>query len=123
MKAYQSFLRRAGTPIGIVGAVMLTAWFVAGVFDLPPNEDAWTAQCDQLAVGNTVLTEDTKMGNQHFCIMLTPVEDYPVRNESIWKAGCLTLGGTYRSKNYVYTCYIQTIVEGLGARETYGETP
>lgn len=122
MKAYESFLRRAGTPIGIVGAVMLASWGVNTIFNLPANEDAWTAQCEQLAIGNTIITDDEKMGDQHFCVMLTPMEDYPLRDESMWKSGCLTLGGTYRSKNYTYTCYMETVVEELGARETYGGT-
>ena len=123
MKAYQSFLRRAGTPIGIVGAVMLAGWGVGTLFNLPPNEDAWRVQCERLEVGNTIIVDTEKMGDQHFCVTLTPMEGYPIRHESTWKAGCAALGGVYRSSNSRYTCYKEELVESLGARETYGETP
>ena len=124
MKAYESFLRRAGTPIGIVGAIMLAAWGIVGLFNLPANEDSWTTQCERLAVGNTIIVEDEKMGDQHFCVVLTPMEDYPPRQaESTWKDGCRALGGTYRAISYAFTCYTEEVFEELGARETYGGTP
>ncbi len=129
MKAYQSFLKDAGTPIGVVGSIGLGVWFVvqamAWLFATPSNESAWAMECEQLAVGNTILVEKPKMGGQRVCMMLVPIEEHPIFESSIteWKATCAALGGTYRTLNTTYTCYRKEMVEELGAQETYGETP
>lgn len=129
MRAYQSFLKDAGTPIGIVGAIGLAVWLAVQaftfVFFTPPNERAWQSECEQLAVGNIVLTDDEKMGGEHFCILFTPIEEYPIleSSTSVWKAGCVQIGGVYKAWNSTLTCYRKEVVEGLGAQETYGETP
>ncbi len=129
MRAYQSFLKDAGTPIGLVGSIGLGVWLVfqaiSFLFSSPPNEKAWSAECEQLAIGNTVLVEENKMGGQHFCMTLVPVEEYPTlqSSETAWKTGCSELGGTYRSRNYTYTCYREEVVQELGPQETFGETP
>ena len=129
MKAYQSFLKDAGTPIGVIGGIGLTIWLVVQaftfMFSTPPSENAWTMECKQLAVGNTVLVEQPKMGGQRVCVTLTPMEDYSTFESSIteWKAGCAGLGGTYRTYNTTFTCYREDIVEELGGQRDYGETP
>lgn len=129
MKAYEQFLRDAGTPIGVIGSIILTGWAVVWIFTMmfstPPNEKAWQAECSQLAVGNTVLVERDRMGGQHFCMTLVPLEEYPILESSttVWKAGCVTLGGVYRSWNSTLTCYRKVVVEELGSRETYEGTP
>ena len=129
MRAYEEFLRKAGTPIGVVGSIGLGIWLVvqgmAWMFATPPNEHAWEAECQQLAVGNVILVEQPKMGDQHFCVQLIPMEEFRILETSTspWKAECTTLGGTYRSANTILTCYRKEVVEELGAQETYGETP
>lgn len=127
MKAYEQFLRGVGTPIGLVGAVLLLVWFFIVPMEkwtsIPPTEVEWTTQCEQLGIGQITNVEVEKVGGQHFCVATIPMEDYPVRQrESVWKAGCVSLGGSYSSFNAIYTCYKEELVESLGARETYGET-
>lgn len=124
MRAYEEFLRKAGTPIGVVGAIGLGIWLIIQgfvfTFSSPTNEKAWAAECEQLAVGTVVITDDEKMGGQHFCVLLVPIEDYPIRQaESTWKEGCIALGGEYRTHSWTFTCYREEVVESLGARETY----
>ena len=129
MRAYEQFLRNAGTPIGVIGAIGLGIWLIVQAFTFmfssTPNEKAWTAECEQLAIGNTVLVEENKMGGQHFCMTLVPVEEYPTlqSSETAWKTGCSELGGTYRSRNYTYTCYRESVVEELGPQETFQISP
>jgi len=128
MRAYQSFLKDAGTPIGVVGSIGLTVWLVVQaftfMFSTPANENAWTMECKQLAVGNTVLVEQPKMGGSRVCMKLIPVEGHPTFESSIteWKASCAELGGTYRTYNTTFTCYREELVQELGPQETYGET-
>lgn len=125
MKAYEQFLRDAGTPIGVLGTIILAFWFLfraaSWMFSSDPNENAWTVECEQLAVGNTILVEQDKMGGQHYCMVLTPIEEYSTltTTTSEWKTGCETLGGVHRSRNYTYTCYREVVVEELGAQESF----
>lgn len=129
MRAYEEFLRKAGTPIGVVGSIGLGIWLLvqgmAAMFATPPNEDAWTAECQQIAVGNSVLVETPKMGGQHFCVQLIPMEEFRILETSTtgWKAECITLGGIYRVWNSTYTCYRNEIAEELGAQEDFQSSP
>lgn len=134
MKAYESFLRDAGTPIGLIGALMLGGWILfrsfTFMFSSTPEEkradafqDDWTARCEQLSVGKAFQTDTEKFGDLHFCVTVTSVE-YPSYDYSAWFRGCEDLGGYAKSiSRNSYACYRQVVVEELGSRENWEGTP
>lgn len=134
MKAYEQFLRDAGTPIGTFGAIILAGWIVVRVFTFmfssTPEEkmvaalqDDWTARCEQISIGTSIATTTKKIGGQHFCAASVLIEDYPLYDFAAWERGCKALGGVRKFQgNESYSCYREEIVEDLGSQENWEGT-
>jgi len=131
-RAYQSFLKDAGTPIGITISTIIACFFVfwilgamCSAFKSDPNHVAYQNAC-VLADGDV-----RKVDGAHVCVKLTPI------TEVRWHSGlstkesyeatqqCLALGGRiidYSNNSYDTGCFRIEIIKELGARDDYRPT-